>query len=88
MYNYAPATGDMLEWVRKIEVLCGRYDVELRAAALQFPFGHQAVATVIPGARSVAEVQENIALLEAKIPEDFWAELKAEGLVDAEAPVP
>jgi D-threo-aldose 1-dehydrogenase len=88
MYNYAPATGDMLERVRKIEVLCGRYDVELRAAALQFPFGHQAVATVIPGARSVAEVQENIALLEAKIPEDFWAELKAEGLVDAEAPVP
>ena len=31
----------------------------LARAALQFPLGHQQVATMIPGARSPAEVQQN-----------------------------
>jgi hypothetical protein len=30
-----------------------------QAAALQFPMAHPAVAAIIPGARSVAEVEEN-----------------------------
>ena len=61
---------------------------EMQAAALQFPFGHPAVATVIPGARSVAEVEGNVVFIEHAIPADFWAELKQEGLIDAEAPAP
>lgn len=88
MYNYAPATGEVLERVRRIEVVCARYDVPLRAAALQFPFGHPTVATVIPGARSVQEVRENVALLEVEIAADFWAEIKAEGLIDKDSPLP
>jgi len=62
--------------------------VPLRAAALQFPFGHEAVATVIPGARSVGEVRQNVELLEVEIAADFWAEIKGEGLVDEQAPLP
>ncbi|MFT5088452.1 MAG: D-threo-aldose 1-dehydrogenase [Candidatus Latescibacterota bacterium] len=88
MYNYVPATEDVLQRVRGIEAVCARHDVPLRAAALQFPFGHEAVATVIPGARSVEEVRENVELLEVEIAADFWAEIKAEGLVDGDAPVP
>jgi D-threo-aldose 1-dehydrogenase len=88
MYNYAPATEDVLGRVRRIEAVCTRYGVPLRAAALQFPFGHPTVATVIPGARSVQEVRENVALLEVEIAADFWTEIKAEGLVDEGAPLP
>ena len=88
MYNYAPAPGPMLERVRGIEAVCGRHEVPLQAAALQFPFGHPAVATVIPGARSPAEIAGNIENLEHAIPADFWAELKQQGLIDAAAPVP
>ncbi len=88
MYNYAPAPADVLARVRRIEQVCARYQVSLRAAALQFPFGHPAVATVIPGARSVAEVRENVELLEMEIAADFWAEIKEEGLVDGDAPLP
>ena len=40
------------------------------------------------GARSVAEVEGNVGFLEHAIPADFWAELKQEGLIDAEAPAP
>ena len=87
-YNYAPAPEDVLEKVRHIEAICARHEVPLPAAALQFPFGHPAVATVIPGARTVAEVAANVDCLERAIPADYWAELKEEGLIDAEAPTP
>jgi len=88
MYNYAPANQQILQRVRGIEAVCARHGVPLRAAALQFPFGHEAVATVIPGARSVGEVRQNVELLEVEIAADFWAEIKGEGLVDEQAPLP
>ena len=35
---------------RRIQAVCERHGVPLQAAALQFPFGHPSVASVIPGA--------------------------------------
>ena len=88
MYNYAPANEQLLGRVRQIETVCARHKVPLKAAALQFPFGHEAVATTIPGARSTGEIQDNVRLIEHPVPDDFWAELKAEGLIASEAPTP
>ena len=59
-YNYVDASPAVLEKVAAIEAVCGRHDVPLQAAALQFPMAHPAVAAIIPGARSVAEVEENV----------------------------
>jgi D-threo-aldose 1-dehydrogenase len=87
-YNYQPVSPRMLARVRQIEEVCARHGVTLQAAALQFPFGHPAVTTIIPGARSVAELQANIASFEQRIPAAFWAELKSLGLIDPTAPVP
>ena len=47
-----------------------------------------AVAAVIPGAASVAEVEENARMIEAPIPAALWSELKDAGLLDPAAPVP
>lgn len=82
-FNYAPAGPDVLERVRRIEAVCARHAVPLRAAALQFPARHPAVTSVIPGARTADEVRENIELFTAPIPGDLWSELVAEGLIDA-----
>ena len=87
-YNYQAAPPDILDRVRKIEAVCARHKVSLQAAALQFPFGHPAVATIIPGARSVQELRDNIGYFEEKIPADFWAELKHAELIDPTAPIP
>ena len=87
-YNYAPAPPRILQKVSKIEEVCKRHGVRLPAAALQFPLAHPAVACVIPGGRTQAEVEVNASLLEEEIPADLWAELKGEGLIDKEAPVP
>jgi D-threo-aldose 1-dehydrogenase len=62
--------------------------VDLRAAALQFVLAHPAIASVIPGARSIAEVEENVALIERPIPAGLWADLKDARLLDPAAPTP
>jgi len=87
-FNYAPAPPDVVERVAKIEAVCHAYSVSLRAAALQFPRAHPAVATVLVGARAPSEIEENAALANAPIPDAFWRALAAEGLVPAGAPLP
>ena len=68
--------------------MCARHEVPLPAAALQFPLAHPAVASVIPGANSRAIVESNIDAVKHTISADFWAELKQEGLLRADAPTP
>ena len=87
-YNYAPAPRELLEHTRQIEGVCARHNVSLQSAALQFPLGHPAVATVIPGARSPAEIKSNVAFFKQEIPADFWEELRDLSLVDPDAPLP
>jgi D-threo-aldose 1-dehydrogenase len=78
----------MMDKARRINAVCERYAVPLKAAALQFILAHPAIAAVIPGARAVAEVEDNIRMVEYPIPADLWAELKQEKLLAAAAPTP
>jgi D-threo-aldose 1-dehydrogenase len=87
-YRYGFADEAILEKTRAIQAVAGRYGVSLQAAALQFPLAHPAVVSVIPGGAKPEEVQSNLRYLVEPIPADFWAELKAEGLIVPDAPVP
>jgi D-threo-aldose 1-dehydrogenase len=87
-FNYRPAAPEMLDKAQRIAAVCARHGVDLRAAALQFILAHPAIASVIPGARSIAEVEENVALVERPIPAQLWADLKDAGLVHPAAPTP
>jgi D-threo-aldose 1-dehydrogenase len=87
-YNYAPAPPEILEKTRRIQAVCERHGVALPEVALQFPLGHPAVAAVIPGAVAPSEVERNVATLQVEIPADLWAELKRDGLLHPDAPVP
>jgi D-threo-aldose 1-dehydrogenase len=87
-YNYKPAPQNILDRVAKIEAVCGRHGLPIAAAALQFPLGHPNVSSMIPGAAKPEEVDRNIALMQTAIPAAFWDELKEEGLMPGNAPVP
>lgn len=87
-FNYADAPEEILQKVRKVEEVCKRHNVPMKAAALQFPLAHPAVAAVIPGARSVEEIEENFRLISHPIPADFWADMRKSGLIPDEAPTP
>jgi D-threo-aldose 1-dehydrogenase len=87
-YDYEPAPKHIIERVAKIEAVCAQYQVTLAAAALQFPLGHSAVASVIPGLGSAKRVQHTIELFNEVIPPEFWQTLKDESLLDQAAPLP
>jgi D-threo-aldose 1-dehydrogenase len=88
MYNYSPAPEPVLARARAIRAVCDRYGVPLRAAALQFPLAHPAVATAVVGARTPAEVDDNLAMAAVPIPADLWTALKEAGLMREDAPTP
>jgi D-threo-aldose 1-dehydrogenase len=85
-YNYSNAPQSVIDQVAKIDAVCKRHNVGMIEAALQFTLLHPAVVSVIPGGQSVEEVLSNRAILDAKIPPALWADLKAEGLMRADAP--
>jgi D-threo-aldose 1-dehydrogenase len=87
-YNYADATPEIMERVRKIEAVCKAHDVPLAAAALQFPLGHPSVAAVIPGAIHPDQVRQNVRNFQHPIPAALWSDLKSQALIAADAPVP
>lgn len=87
-YNYEYAPPAIIERVRQIETICLAHQVELSAAALQFPLFHEAVICVIPGGKTPEEVKRNAALLEVPIPKQLWADLKQAGLLAVDAPTP
>ena len=86
-YDYAPAAQPLLERALRIQAVCERYGVPLRAAALRFPTGHPAVRSVLVGMRSAAEVRDAVAMAGLRVPGELWQELRAEGLLPQEAPV-
>lgn len=87
-YNYDAAPAAVRERVHRLEAVCGKYQVALPAAALQFPLAHPAVACVIPGFASSEELRAGLDHFHAAIPDDLWTELRREGLIDARAPIP
>ncbi len=87
-YFYDEAPPEVLERARSIGAVCDRYGVPLKAAALQFCLAHPAVVSVIPGARSVREAEENCEMARFPVPADVWAELRHAGLIPADAPTP
>ena len=87
-FDYAPAPPELVERAGRLQAVCARHGVPLRAAALAFPFGHPAVANVLVGARTAAEVQDAVAMLGRPVPTDLWTELVAEGLLPDHIPTP
>ena len=87
-YNYQDAPSDILAKVARIQRVCDAHGVALPTAALHFALGHPAVASVVLGAQSPQEVERNVASLASVVPAALWSDLKAEHLLDAQAPIP
>ena len=88
LYRYMPAEPEIIDKATRIEAVCARHGVPLPAAALQFPFGHPSVVSIIPGPVTTEEVRLNLGYMRTDIPDALWAELKAERLIRPDAPTP
>jgi len=76
-FNYQPAPRELVQRAHGLQEVCKRHGVELKAAAIQFPLRHPAVASVLTGCRSVREVEENVRMFQTPIPSALWDELAA-----------
>ncbi|WP_408243016.1 aldo/keto reductase [Paraburkholderia sediminicola] len=87
-FNYASAPPEIVARVECLVAVCDTFGVPLSAAALQFPYAHPAVKSIVTGARSPDEMIDNARSFALPIPPAFWGELKELGLIDQRAPVP
>lgn len=87
-FEYQRAPQRLVDKARALKAVCDRHGVALRAAALQFVFGHEAVISAVPGAATVAEVEDNVQVMQVEIPPALWDEIKARGLLPEEVPTP
>ncbi len=87
-FNYVPAGNDLLQRAQRLAAICARHDVPLKAAAVQFPLAHPAVASIVAGVRRADHLDEYPGLFRQPIPADLWMELRHEGLIPPDAPTP
>ncbi|MFD9127681.1 aldo/keto reductase, partial [Kitasatospora sp. NPDC059571] len=87
-FDYVAASDELVSRALGLKEVCERHGVPLRAAALRFPFGHPAVASVLVGTRTADEVRDAATMLRHPVPDVLWTELKERGLLPADVPTP
>jgi D-threo-aldose 1-dehydrogenase len=91
-YNYGKNSWDIprkyIDKRAKLRAVADQYGVDLRTAALHFSATPDVAAALIVGARSEEQVLANVTSMQARIPTEFWVELKRQGLIAPNAPTP
>ena len=82
-YDYEIAPQEIIDKARAIAKFLEKFNVSLASAALQFPLRHPAVASVLTGAGSTAELRANIASFDATLPDELWSEMEEAGLISS-----
>jgi D-threo-aldose 1-dehydrogenase len=84
-YKIPPA---FLEKRNRLREVASNHGVDLRTAALQFSAAPDIAAALVVGAGSEQQILADYTSMQTKIPAEFWAELKAQNLIEQNAPVP
>ncbi|QKV96391.1 aldo/keto reductase [Streptomyces sp. NA02950] len=87
-YNFTRAPQERIARAREIAAVCARHGVALPQAAIQFPLAHPAVSSVVIGCRTAEQVNDAVTWMDTPIPGELWDDLRAEGLLGPEVPVP
>jgi D-threo-aldose 1-dehydrogenase len=91
-YNYGKESYQIpaafLEKRKRLREVAGNHGVDLRTAALQFSATPDIAAALVVGASSEQQILADYTSMQTKIPAQFWAELKAQNLIEQNAPVP
>jgi D-threo-aldose 1-dehydrogenase len=91
-YNYGKESykipDEFLEKRKRLREVAANHGVELRTAALQFSAAPDVAAALVVGASSEQQILADYTSMQTKIPAEFWAELKAERLIEGNAPTP
>jgi hypothetical protein len=91
-YNYGKDSykipPEFLEKRKRLREVAANHGVDLRTAALQFSASPDVAAALIVGASSEQQILADYTSMQTRIPAEFWIELKAEKLIEQNAPTP
>jgi D-threo-aldose 1-dehydrogenase len=91
-YNYGKDSykipAEFLEKRKRLREVAGNHGVDLRTAALQFSASPDVAAALVVGASSEQQILADYTSMQTRISAEFWAELKAEKLIEQNAPTP
>jgi D-threo-aldose 1-dehydrogenase len=91
-YNYGKDSYKIptafLEKRKQLREVAANHGVDLRTAALQFSASPDVAAALVVGASSEQQILADYTSMETKIPSEFWADLKAQNLIEQNAPTP
>jgi len=91
-YNYGKDSykipTEFLEKRKQLREVAANHGVDLRTAALQFSASPDVAAALVVGASSEQQVLADYTSMQTKIPSEFWADLKAQKLIEQNAPTP
>ncbi len=92
---FGPDTGaydrtppEVMERVKKLEVVCMEFGVPLGAAAVQFALAHPVVCSVLTGPKSPEELRGVLDWWKMTIPSGFWEALANRRLLAKGTPLP
>ena len=88
MFNYAEAAPEIVERATRVAEICALHGVAPQAAAVQFPLGHPAISTVVLGMSKPEHVRQTLNWCAAEIPHALWEQLRQEGVLRPDAPLP
>jgi D-threo-aldose 1-dehydrogenase len=74
-FAYREASPQLVAAVRQMEQVCGRYNVPLAAAALQFSLRDPRITSTVVGMTRPERVAETVALAQHPIPDELWPQL-------------
>lgn len=80
-YDYRQAPAELVARTRRLAAVCENHSVTVPQAAIAFPLRHPAVGSVVLGAESAAQLEENVQRYRDGVPDDLWRELAEEGLL-------
>jgi len=72
----------------RLRAVASQFGVDLRTAALQFSAAPDVALALIVGAHTEAQALANASSMKDTVPAAFWDELKRQGLIEQNAPVP
>lgn len=80
-FDYQDAPEAVMRKVDRLASTCAAFNVPLAAAAIQFPFRHRAVTSVLIGAKHPDRVRQNVGWFEMQLPGELWDALQRDGVV-------
>src|SRR6266516_801751 len=90
-YNYGKQSYEIpaafIEKRRKLRDVAANHGVDLRTVALQFSAAPDVASALVVGCKSEQHILADYTSMQTKIPTEFWADLKAQKLIEQNAPV-